>query len=234
MTFMKSATTASALVQKNLFKLVWKLTGMAILTPTQPGCYLYVQHIPGTYITCVHVTGTFYKGHLATKLFVHIRQMLWKFRIFPGSFTQTPGLFFSGFSAHLEVIAKVKLWFFLGGEHCWEAWASFEANEEGEDVWRCWKWQVSRQRDAHIDGGEGASKKALGEGKEERTKEQGDTSSFGASWKQGGAGKHIWLDKIHSTAKGSKERSKATVRNQPKPWIIPRGHHHHPLRDEST
>ena len=84
MSLMKSATTASGLVQKNLFKLVQKLTGMAILTHTQPGCYLYVQHIPGTCITCVHVTGTFYKGHLATKLFVHITQMLWKFRIFPG------------------------------------------------------------------------------------------------------------------------------------------------------
>ena len=90
---MKSATTAPALVQKDLFKLVRKLTGMAILTHTQPGCYLYVQHIPGTYITCVHVTGTFYKGHLATKLFVHIRQMLWKFHIVPGHLYRQQGFF---------------------------------------------------------------------------------------------------------------------------------------------
>ena len=66
---------------------------MAILTHTQPGCYLYVQCIPGTCITCVHVTGTFYKGHLATKLFVHIRQMLWKFHIVLGHLYR-PQVFF--------------------------------------------------------------------------------------------------------------------------------------------
>ena len=44
--------------------------------------------------TCVwHV----YSGHLPTKLFVYILQMLWKSCICPWSFTQTPGLCVSGF-----------------------------------------------------------------------------------------------------------------------------------------
>ena len=79
--------------RNNIFKFVWKLRGMAILTYTRPVCYLYLQHIPGTCITCVHVGGTFYFRHLATKLCAHILQMLRKFQIVFGIFIWTPGLF---------------------------------------------------------------------------------------------------------------------------------------------
>ena len=79
--------------RNNIFQFVWKLRGMAVLTCTWPVCYLYLQHIPGTCITCVHVGGTFYFRHLATKLCVHILQMLRKFQIVFGIFIWTPGLF---------------------------------------------------------------------------------------------------------------------------------------------
>ena len=39
----------------------------------------------------------FYMCLIAGNLFVHILQMLWKFRIFPSSFTWTAGLFLPGF-----------------------------------------------------------------------------------------------------------------------------------------
>ena len=52
--------------------------------------------IPRTCIRSIHVSGIFYFGNLAGNLFVHIPQVLQKLLIFPRSFTQTPGLFFSG------------------------------------------------------------------------------------------------------------------------------------------
>ena len=63
-----------------------------------PGVFFQVfcislGHVLHLYVCVWHV----YSGHLPTKLFVYIPQMLWKFRIFPRSFTWTLGLFLSGF-----------------------------------------------------------------------------------------------------------------------------------------
>ena len=62
-----------------------------------PGCFFgFSAHYRDMYciFTCVWYI---YQGHLPSKLFVYVLQMLRTFRIFPRIITRTSGLFYSGF-----------------------------------------------------------------------------------------------------------------------------------------